>query len=263
MRSYGAGVNHEAVWGLPSAALSAATEACNHAPEFARSTYRFTVSEDASTGHPVGTVTATDPDDSDTVRYEITSGNEDDAFAVGESSGSITVAGDLDYETVPSHSLTVEAADGRGGAATTTVGIVVTNVVELPGRAQNLRTAQEGPWVRLEWEAPDDPTVSGYQVLRREPAIHAPGVFDAIVEDTGGTDTVYVDTMVVPETRYVYRVKAINADGVGPQSGYESITTGPPSSRQNPVSGPRDTSQGPHQDVRTTQLLLDSETRSL
>ena len=157
--------------------------------------------------------------------YEITAGNEGGAFVMGGSSGAITVAGTLDHETAPSYSLTVAAGDGRGGTATTTVGIVVTNVIELPGAPRNLRATMDGPWVRLDWDAPSDPTLTGYQVLRRRPLDGEPNLL-VHEEDTGSIDTFYIDTRVAPETMYAYRVKAINTDGVGPRSNFANITTG-------------------------------------
>ena len=51
-------------------------------PEFATSTYSFSVAEDASTGSRVGTVSATDPDAGDTVSYDITSGNDSGRFSI-------------------------------------------------------------------------------------------------------------------------------------------------------------------------------------
>ena len=72
---------------------------------------------------------ATDPD-SDPVSHSITSGNAAGKFAIATSTGAITVAGALDHETVPTYTLTVEASDGRGGAATATVRIAVTDVPE-------------------------------------------------------------------------------------------------------------------------------------
>ena len=166
MRSYGDGTVYVSDWGEPSGpeplTYDSTYDACTQPPRFDEPGYTFPVPEDAPTGHVVGTVTANDPDEGDTVTYAITDGDEAGVFAMGESSGAITVAGSLDYETAPSYELTVEAGDGRGGTATTSVGIVVTNVIELPGAPQNLMATMDGPWVRLEWDAPGDPTVTGY-----------------------------------------------------------------------------------------------------
>ncbi len=68
--------------------------------------------------------------------------------------------------------------------------------------------------VAIAWDDPGDTSITGYQVLRRNPAIHDPGVFDVIEDDTGNSDTRYTDATVAPETRYRYRVKARNAQGL-------------------------------------------------
>ena len=72
--------------------------------------------------------------------------------------------------------------------------------------------------VTIAWDDPGDASITGYQVLRRNPAIHDSGVFDVIEDDTGSSDTSYTDTTVAPETTYRYRVKARNAHGLSERS---------------------------------------------
>ncbi len=103
-------------------------DCANRAPVFATSSYAFSVPENAATSTPVGTVSATDPDAGDTVSYSISAGNSAGLFAIGASDGAITVAGALSRKTAASHTLTVQAADGRGTAATATVVVNVTTV---------------------------------------------------------------------------------------------------------------------------------------
>ena len=91
---------------------------------------------------------------------------------------------------------------------------------DTPGRPTNLAGAVTHDAVTLTWDAPDDSTVTGYQILRLDRAVHALGDFQVHVEDTGSADTSYTDTDVEPEARYVYRVKARNGDTLGPQSNY-------------------------------------------
>ena len=78
---------------------------------------------------------------------------------------------------------------------------------------------------RLSWDDPKDDSITGYRILRRETDRQAPGVFTTINEDTGSARTAYTDGTVEPETRYVYRVKAINAHGVSGQSNYADADT--------------------------------------
>ena len=91
---------------------------------------------------------------------------------------------------------------------------------DAPGRPTNLTGAVAHDAVKLWWDAPEDSTVTGYQILRLDRAVHAVGDFQVHVDDTGSADTSYTDTDVEPEARYVYRVKARNGDAVGPQSSY-------------------------------------------
>ncbi|MYA83758.1 MAG: hypothetical protein F4Y15_13800 [Acidimicrobiales bacterium] len=79
--------------------------------------------------------------------------------------------------------------------------------------------------VTIAWNDPGDSTITGYQVLRHNPAIHDPGVFAVIENDTGSSATSYEDTTVAPETTYVYRVKARNAYGLSGKSPDRSVTT--------------------------------------
>ena len=79
--------------------------------------------------------------------------------------------------------------------------------------------------VTLAWDDPSDSSITGYQVLRRNTETQAPGNFSTISSNTGSAATSYVDGSVTPETRYAYRVKAINSAGTSPQSGYVNVTT--------------------------------------
>ena len=81
--------------------------------------------------------------------------------------------------------------------------------------------------VALTWNDPQDDSITGYQILRRNRAIHAPGKFIIHVQDTGTAGASYIDPDVEPETRYVYRIKARNAAGLSPRSSYAGADTPP------------------------------------
>ena len=76
----------------------------------------------------------------------------------------------------------------------------------------------------LSWEAPDDDSVTGYQVLRRRPS-EGESALLVYVADTGSTSTSWSDTGTTPGTRHVYRVKAINGAGLSNWSNYVNPTT--------------------------------------
>ena len=79
--------------------------------------------------------------------------------------------------------------------------------------------------VSLSWDDPQDDTITGYQILRRNKAVDDPGVFHVHVESTGSAATSHTDSDVAAETRYVYRIKARNAAGLSPRSGYFNADT--------------------------------------
>ena len=68
--------------------------------------------------------------------------------------------------------------------------------------------------VTLTWDDPNDDSITGYVILRRDKDIHEEGTFETVESDTGSAGTTYTDDTVEPEKQYVYRIKAINANGV-------------------------------------------------
>ena len=116
--------------------------------------YAFSVFEDAAIDDAVGTVTAPDEDEGDTVVYAITEGNADGKFAIDSTTGAITVAAVLDYETTSSYTLMVEASDGNGGTATASVVITVMDVPEgLPPAPERLSASLADGTFSLTWDA--------------------------------------------------------------------------------------------------------------
>ena len=128
----------------------------NEAPNIANQT--FSVAEDAyrtfgSTVFElidveVGTVQATD-DENDELAFSINSGNTSDVFAMDASSGTITVAKILDFETVPAYTLNVSVSDGMS-SSTADITINVTDAVEgrgsrLPGKDIDLDSDNSSP----------------------------------------------------------------------------------------------------------------------
>ena len=148
VRARGDGLTHPTYWGQPSDVQTYTTGSCNLPPEFDPETYTFSIADSAATGSAVGTVLATDPDTGDTLTYSITGGNEDDKFAIGESTGAVTVKAALAYAAAASYTLTVQADDGKGGTDTATVGVSLTlaacsNGTVVPRPAQNPRLVRD------------------------------------------------------------------------------------------------------------------------
>jgi VCBS repeat-containing protein len=105
----------------------------------------FSVAEDAAVGASVGTATFTDPDTGQSHTFAITAGNTGGAFAIGASSGEITVAAALDFETLAAYSLTVEVTDDGAPAlsGSNTVDITVTDVDDPPVAVDDAATVTE------------------------------------------------------------------------------------------------------------------------
>ena len=99
------------------------------------------IAEGSSSGTSVMTVTVTgDSDDND---FAITNGNTGTAFAIDASSGAITVAGSLDYETLTSYTLTISVSDGTNAATTETVAITVTDAAVTITNGQTANLAED------------------------------------------------------------------------------------------------------------------------
>ena len=79
-------------------------------------------------------------------------------------------------------------------------------------------TAFEDGTISLDWDDPGDLTITGYQILRRAPAVDAPGFFPILVDDTGSAATSFEDTSTTSGIAYFYRIKARNADGLSKMS---------------------------------------------
>ena len=96
----------------------------------------------------------------------------------------------------------------------------------VPAKPTGLTTsAVASDSVVLEWDDPGDDTVTGYRILRRDIANQPAGTFTVLAEDTGSAATSYADATVEPDTRYAYRIVALNAAGASRKSMYVNVTT--------------------------------------
>ena len=94
-----------------------------------------------------------------------------------------------------------------------------------PAKPTGLTGTVEYDNVALSWDDPNDSTITGYEILRRNKAIDDPGVFHSVEADTGGSEQAYTDASVAASSKYVYRIKAINAHGKSPRSSYFNANT--------------------------------------
>ena len=93
-----------------------------------------------------------------------------------------------------------------------------------PAKPTNLTaTVNADGHIVLSWTAPNDDSITGYQILRRLPS-EGESALLVYVADTESTATTFTDTGVTAGVKHVYRVKAINAAGLSGWSNYVNPT---------------------------------------
>ncbi|MBC6426941.1 MAG: cadherin repeat domain-containing protein [Ekhidna sp.] len=73
----------------------------------------FSIAENTASGVDIGTIVATDPNMTDDLTFTITAGNADGVFALNRSTGVLSTAGALDFETASTYTLKVSVSDGE------------------------------------------------------------------------------------------------------------------------------------------------------
>ena len=91
---------------------------------------------------------------------------------------------------------------------------------DAPGKPIILSGQVTADSVTFSWKAPADHTVTSYQVMRQDRAIHALDEYPVYVEDTCSRETTFTDTDVEAGRRYIYRIKARNSGGLSEQSNF-------------------------------------------
>ena len=94
---------------------------------------------------------------------------------------------------------------------------------EPPDQPTGLEATATHDSVTLTWDDPGDDSITGYVILRRIPGVDPQGHFNELVSNTGTDATTYTDDTVSAETRYTYRIKAINEHGVSERSRWSHI----------------------------------------
>ena len=104
----------------------------NEAPTILDQT--FSIDENSEKGTVVGSFSASDADDGDSISYKITHGENKSAFKIDSDTGVISVnrTNSMDYEETPSFALTIEVSDSEKLTATAIVTINLNDVNEAP-----------------------------------------------------------------------------------------------------------------------------------
>ncbi|KAM6931595.1 protocadherin-16-like [Lycodopsis pacificus] len=110
--------------------LISVTDANDNPPAFSRAEYSVILNEGAAAGTELLHLSATDPDSAPNgeVQYSISSGDETDLFQVDQWTGALRLQRPLDNERQWSHMIVVQATDGHGHYALSTVSIEVKDI---------------------------------------------------------------------------------------------------------------------------------------
>ena len=127
----------------------------NEAPEDIDDTPAFVVAENAAIGDTVGTVVVNDPDAGDSHTFELTD-NAGGLFSIDASTGEISVAGTLDFETAASHQITIKGTDSGGLSNEWTRTVTVNNVNEAPETEGRNVVMAQGAVASAQLTATDD-----------------------------------------------------------------------------------------------------------
>ena len=179
----------------------------NTAPSITGNT--FNLAENSAVGTDVGTVAGTDADTGQTLKHEITAGNELGAFSIVESSGLIEVANPamIDYETTPTFTLTVKVTDNGypSFSDTATVTVNLTNVNEGPKLQNNYLPITEGATLVLSANhiSTIDPDTADSS-LTFTVSVVTNGQFELVANPTVAVTTFTLDDIKTSKVQFVH-----------------------------------------------------------
>ena len=166
-----------------------------------------------------------DADGLGNVRYEY-QWLADDAEIAGVTISTYTLAAADEGKTIKVRvRFTDDAGNDESLTSAATEAVAAAEPAEPPDRPRGLSATASHDSVTLTWDDPQDDSITGYVILRRLPGVDAEGHFDELVADTGTAATTYTDSSVEAETRYTYRIKAINEHGTSERSRWSHIDT--------------------------------------
>ena len=120
-------------------------------------------------------------------------------------------------------SFTDDAGNEETLTSSATGAVAGAQPTEPPTKPAGLDATATHDSVTLTWDDPGDDSITGYVVLRRIPGVDPEGHFNELVADTASAATTYTDNTVAAETRYTYRIKAINGAGTSERSRWSHI----------------------------------------
>ena len=144
---------------------------------------------------------------------------EDEAEIAGATSSTYTLADTEEGKAIKVEvSFTDDANNDESLTSAATDEVAAAEPTEPPAKPTGLSATASHDSVTLTWDDPGDDSITGYVILRRVRENDQGGEFSVLVPDTGSAATTYTDDTVASETRYTYRIKAINGAGTSERS---------------------------------------------
>ncbi len=127
-------------------------------------------------------------------------------------------------------SFTDDAGNSETLTSTATAAVSAAPIKRAPFPPSSLRATASHDSVVLTWRKADAlfswrQNVTGYVILRWDIDKQGSDGFTTVEEDTGTDETTYTDESVEPDSRYIYRVRAINSHGTSLGSDLENVLT--------------------------------------
>ena len=179
----------------------------------------FSTNEISPNDTAVGTVAYTDPDTDNTFTWSIESGNTNSAFAIGETTGIITVNDTSQLSYPSTYSLEIKLEDG--GATTTAATATVSIAIEENILPTDLAASSEPTKVTLTWSSTSSSGTITYEIYRSSDSgcdLANPSLCpdDALITSATSPQE---DTGVTLGTTYYYWIKADrSSDGLSQTS---------------------------------------------
>ncbi|MCY3684139.1 MAG: fibronectin type III domain-containing protein, partial [Gemmatimonadetes bacterium] len=209
------------------------TTIANQSPMFSEGTSATrSIAENTGAGQNIGNPVSATDGDSDPITYSL-AGRDASAFTIVSGSGQLsTQSGETyDYEIKDTYSVTVRAQDGKGGSATISVEITLTDENEPPGRPAAPTVTASSNSLSVRWAEPGNtgPVIRDYDVQYRATG----GSFTDWSHIGPGLSTTI--TGLMPETSYEVQVRATNDEGTSDWSPSSNSTTSRPAPGFAPV----------------------------
>ena len=186
---------------------------------------------EATSTHDSVTLTWDDPQDESITGYVIlrrvreNDQGGDFSVLVANTGSSATTYTDDEVAASTTYTYRIKAINEHGVSERSRWVHIDTPAPPVPDKPTGLEAAASNGQVVLTWNDPQDESITGYVILRRLPGVDPEGQFDELVANTGSAATTYTDDTVSAETRYTYRIKAINEHGTSERSRWVHIDT--------------------------------------